>query len=177
MKTTADWIAEAKAVYFAAGLDCAEGLLQPAPQPVVDEIEARLTFPVPAELRAVFQVHGGQTMIGAGVTGLFGEHRLHKPSEVVENHEMFNEFYLLGRAPQFPPLPHEWGSWVPELLPFASWDAYDLCIHCHTGEVWEFIPNAGLIRHRPSIAALFEEVITSVQAGGEPRLGAMRGPP
>ena len=49
--------------------------------------------------------------------------------------------------------------------PFASWNAFDLCIHSATGGVWEFIPNTGLIRHRPSIAAVLREVISEVRAG------------
>ncbi len=111
------------------------------------------------------------------MTGLFGEHRLHTPAEVIEHHQMFDENCLLDSPPAFPPLPDEWGYWVTELIPFASWDAYDLCVHAETGEVWEFIPNSGLIQHRPSIAAVLREVIASVRAGGEPQLGAMRGPP
>jgi hypothetical protein len=64
----------------------------------------------------------------------------------------------------------------PRLIPFASWDAYDLCIDAESGEVWEFIPNNGLIRHRPSIAAVLREVIEAVRTGREPQLWAMRGP-
>ena len=44
------------------------------------------------------------------------------------------------------------------------------------GEVWEFIPNCGLIRHRQSIAAVLKEVIAAVRAGREPKLEVMRGP-
>jgi hypothetical protein len=65
---------------------------------------------------------------------------------------------------------------VPQFVPFASWDAYDLCIHAQSGEVWEFIPNTGLIRHRPSIAAVLEEVVAAVRAGKEAKLDALRGP-
>jgi hypothetical protein len=122
-------------------------------------------------------VHGGQEIVSAGVTGLFGEHRLHTPGEVVEHHQMFAENCLLNPPPVFPPAADDWGYWVPELIPFASWDAYDLCIHAGTGEVWEFIPNTGLIRHRPSIAAVLREVIAAVHAGGSAQLGELRGPP
>jgi hypothetical protein len=108
---------------------------------------------------------------------LFGSHRLHTPAEVIEHHRMFAEYCSLDPPPAFPPAADEWGCWVPELIPFASWDACDLCIHAGTGEVWEFIPNTGLVRHRPSIAAVLREVIAAVGAGGEARLGEMRGPP
>ncbi len=170
-------IAEAKRVYAEVGLDCGDALLPPADDTAVDGIGEALSLPIPAELRAVFRVHGGQGTVAAGVTGLFGEHRLHTPAEAIEHHRMFAENCLLDPLPPFPPPDDEWGYWVPDLIPFASWDAYDLCIHARTEEVWEFIPNAGLIRHRPSIAAVLREVITAVRAGGEPALGAMRGPP
>ena len=86
---------------------------------------------------------------------------------------MFRDNCMLDPPPNFPPVADDWGYWVPQLIPFASWDAYDLCIHAETGEVWEFIPNCGLIRHRPSIAAVLKKVIAAVRAGGEPQLGVM----
>ena len=170
-------IAEAKRVYAEAGLDCGDALLPPATDAALDGIGAALSLTVPLELRAVYRVHGGQEYVPPGVTGLFGEHRLHTPAEVVEHHQMFAENCLLDPRPAFPPAAGEWGYWVPELIPFASWDAYDLCIHAGTGKVWEFIPNTGLIRHRRSIAAVLREVIAAVRAGGPPQLGEMRGPP
>jgi hypothetical protein len=169
-------IAEAKQLYAAAGLDCGDALLPPADHAAIDSIASALSLPVPPELRAVYRVHGGQEYIEPGVTGLFGEHRLHTPAEVIKHHQIFADNCLLDPLPAFPPLADEWGYWVPELIPFASWDAYDLCIHAATHEVWEFIPNTGLIRHRPSIAAVLREVIAAVRAGREPQLGAMRGP-
>ena len=66
---------------------------------------------------------------------------------------------------------------MPALIPFASWDAYDLCVHADNGEVWDFIPNTGLIRHRLSITAVLREVIAVARTGGPPQLGEMRGPP
>lgn len=170
-------IAEAKRVYAEAGLDCGDALLPPAEEAAIDGIAAALALPVPAELRAVLRVHGGQEYVPPSVTGLFGEHRLHTPAEIVQHHQMFAENCLLDPLPAFPPAPDDWGYWVPELIPFASWDAYDLCIHAATGEVWEFIPNTGLIRQRPSIAAVLREVIAAIRSGGPPQLGEMRGPP
>jgi hypothetical protein len=172
----ASLIAEAKQAYAAAGLDCGHALLPPADEAAVDAIAEALSLPVPPELREVYRVHGGQEYVPPGVTGLFGEHRLHTPAEVVEHHRMFSDNCLLDPLPAFPPPASEWGYWVPQLIPFASWDAYDLCIHAESGEVWEFIPNTGLIRHRPSIAAVLREVIEAVRAGREPQLRAMRGP-
>jgi hypothetical protein len=84
---------------------------------------------------------------------------------------MFTENCLLDPLPLFPPRAGEWGYWVPQLIPFASWDAYDLCVHAESGDVWEFIPNCGLIRHRQSVAAVLREVIDAVRSGREPQLG------
>lgn len=167
----ASLIEEAKRAYEAADLDCGFGLLPPADEADVDAIGKRLLLPVPGDLRAVYRIHGGQESFGAGVSGLFGQHRLHTPEEVVEHHEMFAENCLLDPLPAYPPVDEETGYWIPRLIPFASWDAYDLCMDAETGEVWEFIPNSGLIRHRPSLAAVLREVIEAVRAGGEPALG------
>ena len=167
-------IEEAKTVYAAAGLSCGTGLLAPAADTDVDAIAEALSLPVPVELREVYRVHGGQQYVSPGTTGLFGEHRLHSPDELVAKHAMFMEYCLLDSIAAFPPQEDDWGYWVPELLPFASWDAYYLCIHAESGEVWEFIPNTGLIRQRPGIAAVLQEVIAEVRAGREARLGTMR---
>jgi len=42
--------------------------------------------------------------------------------------------------------------------------------------VWEFTPETGLIRYRPSIAAVLREVIDAVRATGQAQLGTLRGP-
>lgn len=173
--TIAALIEEAKQAYAAAALDCGDGLLPPAADAGAD-IRAALGLVVPPDLLAVYRVHGGQEYISPGVTGLFGQHRLHAPAEVVENYQTFSENCLWDPLPAFPPAPDTWGYWVPQLLPFASWDAYDLCVHTGTSEVWEFIPNTGLIRHRPGIAAVLEEVIAAVKSGGPAELGQLRGP-
>jgi hypothetical protein len=172
----ASLIAELKQVYAAAELDCADGLLPPADESAIDALSRELAMPVPADLRELYRIHGGQEYISPGVTGLFGEHRLLTPAEAAEHHQMYLDHCLLDPLPAFPPPSDQWGYWVPQLIPFASWDAYDLCIHSVTGEVWEFIPNAGLIRHRPGIAAVLREVLSAVRAGREPELGAMRSP-
>ena len=169
-------IEEAKQVYAAAGLDCGDALLAPADDGAVTAIGATLACPVPPELCEIYKVHGGQQYVSPGVTLLFGEHRLHTPTEVIKHHRIFADNCLLDPLPVFPPPANEWGYWVPELVPFASWDAYDLCVHTKTGEVWEFTPATGLIRHRPNIAAVLREIIDIVRASGNPQLGALRGP-
>lgn len=175
--TVASLIAEAKEVYASAGLDCGDALLPPAEESAIDWLAGQLSMHVPPELREVYRIHGGQEYVPPGVTGLFGEHRLHTPAEVLDHHRLLCENCLIHNPfPTFPPPENEWGYWVPQLIPFASWDAFDLCIHSETGEVWEFIANTGLIRHRPSVEAVLREVLTAVRAGGEPQLGAYRGP-
>jgi hypothetical protein len=169
-------IEEAKQAYTVARLDCGDALLPPANEAAVTAIGVVLAYPVPGELREVYRVHGGQQYVSPGVTGLFGEHRLLAPAEVIEHHRIFAKNCLLDPEPVFPPAPNEWGYWVPELIPFASWDAYDLCVHANTGEVWEFTPETGLIRYRPSIAAVLREVIDAVRATGQAQLGTLRGP-
>jgi len=174
--TVACLITELKQAYASAGLDCGDGLLPPADESAIDLIAEELAMPVPAELREVYRVHGGQEYVSPGTTGLFGQHRLHTSAEVLEHHGIYCENCMLDPLPAFPPPPDEWGSWVPQLMPFASWDAYDLCLHSESGEVWEFIPNTGLIRHRPNIAAVLREVLAAVRSGSVPQLGTLRGP-
>lgn len=169
-------IRELKQAYAAAELDCGDGLLPPTDRPALDRLARQLGLPVPRQLREVYRVHGGQQYISPGVSGLFGEHRLHSPAEVVEHYRIYCEHCLLDPLPVFPPAPNEWGFWVPRLIPFASWHAYDLCIDSASGEVWEFIPNCGLIRHRPSIAAVLGEILAAVRSGAEPRLQGYRLP-
>ena len=119
--------------------------------------------------------HGGQEEVGAGVTGLFGWHRLISPRESVENHRIYCETCVCDPT-TFPPAPGAWGSWVPELIPFATFNDCDLCVHAASGEVWEFQPGGGLLLHRPSIAAVLREVLAAVRSGAEPQLGEYRGP-
>jgi hypothetical protein len=165
----ASLIEDAKRVYDAAGLDCGDGLLPPAPEAAIDAVGQELGLPVPPELREVWRAHGGQEQVGAGVTGLFGWHRLITPAQAVEYNRLYCETCIIDRA-TFPPPPGAWGSWVPELIPFATFNDCDLCVHVGSGEVWEFRPGGGLLRQRPSIAAVLQEVITAVRAGGEPQL-------
>lgn len=171
-------VAEALQAYREAGLDCGEKLLPPADAAAVESMAATLSLPIPEELRALYAVHGGQAYIPPGVTGLFGSHRLHSPAEVVEHHRTYVENGLdqPGVPIAFPPIDDEPGWWVRELIPFASWDVYALCIHATTGEVWEFEPVNGLRHHRPSMRAVLEEVIAAVRAGGDPELGETQAP-
>jgi hypothetical protein len=161
-------IEEAKRVYAAAGLDCGDGLLPPAADAAVDALGQALGLPVPAELRALWRAHGGQQEVGAGVSGLFGWHRLLSPREALEIHRIYCDT-CPSDAP-FPPGPGQRGSWVPELIPFATFNDYDLCAHAASGEVWEFRPAGRLLLHRPSITAVLRGLIAAVRAGREPRL-------
>lgn len=171
----ADLIAEAKRVYAAARLDCGDGLLPPSGKAAVDAIEHALSVTVPPELCELYRLHGGQRYRSPGVSGLFGEHRLLSPDEAIDHHRIYSQTCLLDPRPAFPPAEGEAGYWVPELIPFASWDAYDLCIHARRTDVWEFLPSSGLIRHFPNIATVLQTAISAVAAGQEPTLGPMRG--
>jgi hypothetical protein len=150
--------------------DCVDGLLPPASEETIREVEGRLGQRIPNELRELWRVYGGQKGIGPGITGLFGQHRLHSPHETLERHQMNLDNCLQDPLPEFPPHPGTWGYWIPDLIPFASWDAYDLCIHSHYGDVWEFNPYTGLTKYQPSIAAVLNELIHSVKSGRKPVL-------
>lgn len=155
-------IAELKQAYADAGLDCAAGLLPPASKTDLDVMTAELALPLPAELREVYAIHGGQEYFKAGVTGLFGSHRLWHPREVVEVYKDNCDILL------------QYGNWRVELIPFAAWDAYELCIDAVTGEVWEFTASGGLSCHRPTIAVVLQEILDAVLAGEEPMLREYR---
>src|SRR4051794_30177916 len=99
MMEMASIIEEAKRVYADAGLDCGHGLLPPADEAVVDVFGRELSLLVPSELRELYRVHGGQEYISPGVTGLFGQHRLHTPAEVIEHHRMFTDNCLFDPPP------------------------------------------------------------------------------
>jgi len=76
----------------------------------------------------------GSSTSRRGLTGLFGQHRLHSPAEVIQNYRIFADNCLPDLLPLFSPPADEWGYWVPQLSPFACWDAYNLCIHAESGE-------------------------------------------
>jgi cell wall assembly regulator SMI1 len=163
-------INELEAAYTTAGLDCGYGLQAPASEDTIRQLEEKLAVPLPEELKALLRVHGGQEYIGAGTTGLFGRHRLLSPSEIVEWYEMTLDNYQLycsDPPDKFPPEEGRGGWWNPRLIPFASWDAYGLCIHSDRGDVWNFEPYSGLIGYLPSIAASVRFLIDEVKAGRE----------
>ena len=167
-------IDEAKRAYAAAGLDCGKALRPPASAASLTRLARQLKRPLPPELVAVYRVHGGQNYVTPGLTGLFGMHRLYSPAKAAEHYRMSLENCVLDPPRPFPPPADEWGYWNPDLIPFAGWDAYDLCVHAESHDVWEFIPNTGLTRHFPSIAAILREVARTVRAGGEPEVGGRR---
>jgi len=164
---------ELKAAYTGAALDCGDGLYPPASEDAIHQLEVKLGVPVHEELKAVLRIHGGQEGIGAGTTGLFGSHKLLSPLEILEWYEMTLQVYRWHRSDppdEFPPPGGRGGWWNPRLIPFASWDAYGLCIHADRGDVWNFEPYGGLISHLPSIAAVLRYLIDEVKAGREPKL-------
>jgi hypothetical protein len=162
-------IRELTQAYLQAGLDCGTGLLPPAPEAEIDRAASELGQPVHDDLRAVWRVHGGQEYFGVGVSGLFGRHRLLTPAEAVEQYRMIWDCEWETPPPLAAPVLYN--RPVLELVPFASWDAYSLCVHSVSGEVWEFLPSPGLVRHRPSIEAVLREVLAAVCSGaGEPTL-------
>ncbi len=164
----ASLIEEAKRAYADAGLDCG-GLWPPASDADIDAVGAVLGLPVLPELRALWRAHGGQEAVGAGDTGLFGWHRLLPPAKAIEYNRLYSESCIIEPA-TYPPAPGAWGSWVPELIPFATFNDCDLCTHAESGRVWEFRPGGGLLLSRPSIAAVLRELIALVRAGREPRI-------
>jgi hypothetical protein len=160
-----------KQAYTAAGLDCGAGLMPPARAATLANLGQRLGVVIPEELMAVWRVHGGQLCNGPGVTGLFGQHGLHSPTELAKNYRMFCT-YNIDPSGEFPPPTGKVVYFHPRLLPFASWDVYNLCIDSETGEVWQFSPNFGLRggTSRASIAAVVQELLTLLEAGDEPEL-------
>jgi len=163
-------LTELKAAYHKAGLNCGDGLHPPASEQAIEGIATKLAMPIPEELRDVLRVHGGQDYISPGITGLFGSHKLLSPAEIVEDYQMFLTHCLWDPLPEFPPKDSDSGYWIPSLIPFASWDAYDLCVHSLRGDVWEFCPNVGLTEIGSNIRAVLRELIDAVKAGREPSL-------
>jgi hypothetical protein len=150
-------IAELKSAYTEAGLVCGDGLLPPASKTDLDGMAFELSMSLPRELLEVYAVHGGQEEIPPGVNGLFGWHRLLLPRQVVEIHQVYCEILPgLGCV-----------TWDPLLIPFASFNANELCVHATSGEVWAVTANGGGVRdcHRPSIAVVLSELLEAVRQG------------
>jgi hypothetical protein len=161
--SVASLLGQLKRAYLDAGLDCGDRLLPPLPKTELDRLSHELGLPLPPELVEVYAAHGGQEYFGSGTTGLFGWHRLWAPDAVLRTHQMYVEI-INGM--------HNNDTWDPLLIPFASWDAYDLCIHSRSGGVYEFTANSGCSLHRigPSIEAVLRQLVGAVRSGAEPRL-------
>lgn len=161
-----------KQAYAAAGTDCGKQLLPPVIPQSLARAEQRLGVVLPPSLRELYQIHGGQRYVPPGVTGLFGRHRLYTPAGMVRAYRMLLDCCLLDPLPQFPPARGECGYFHPRLLPFAGWDAYDLCIDAQSGRVWEFEPHTGLSHgvRFPSIAAVVRRLLAQLKDGQEPAL-------
>lgn len=158
-------ICELALAYIEAGLDCANGLLPPATEGEIDSVATALKQPVHADLRAVWRVFGGQPYFGAGVSGLFGRHRLLAPAEAIKKHQL-----IWDCEPETPPAlatPKLYNRPVLELVPFAGWDAYALCLHSVSGEVWEYLPSPGLLRHSPNLETIVRELLAATRSGSE----------
>jgi len=84
-------ISALKAAYAKASLNCGDGLLAPTSEEAIRQLELHLEIPIPVELKAVLRVHGGQDYIAPGITGLFGEHKLHSPQEIIEHYKMYSD--------------------------------------------------------------------------------------
>jgi len=163
-------ISELKQAYETAGLDCGKELYPPVSPEEIAQLEADLKMTLPAEMRELLLIHGGQEYLNAGTRGLFGRHKLLTPCEIVEWYDMTLEVYGWHRADppdEFPPKQGVGGWWNPKLIPFASWDAYGLCIHAERGDVWDFEPYSGLISHLPSIAATLRHLIDTLKETNE----------
>jgi hypothetical protein len=161
-------IRELTTAYLRASLGCGTGLLPPATDADIDRAAGEIGQPVHDDLRAVWRVHGGQAHFGVGISGLFGRHRLLSPAEAVAEYRLIWECEFEtpppGASPRF------CGRPVLELVPFASWDAYTLCVHGASGEVWD-LDRGLMICHRPSIEAVLSEILAAVRAGAtEPAL-------
>lgn len=163
-----------------ADTDRAAELLPAADKAALEALSAALDSPLPAELVAVWSVFGGQEYFSPGVEGLFVQHRLLSPTEALSEYRTLMEvrghsFSVRDRLeedgvepqplPKYPPDGGRGGWWVPQLLPFAGWDAYLLCIDLVGGQVWDFEPHAGLLRQWPSIRALLERVLEVAPTG------------
>jgi hypothetical protein len=155
-------IREAVQVYAAAGLNCGHELLPPASDADIDAIALATKQPVPEMLRALYRTHGGQGYLSNGTRGLFGRHALFSPAEAIADHRLLMSFG--ANEPSVEPL-EKHGFWQPQLLPFAGWDAYHLCVHSTTGVVWEFVPDGGLRDNWSNIMSVLEELIATVRQG------------
>lgn len=162
MKPLNEQLAELKAAYTRRRLDCADNLLPPAGEDEIQRLGVILNMSIPAELCSLLRIHGGQIYAPPGTSGIFGRHRLHAPGEIVEQYQMYQFNCNLWPPPEFPPNASEWGYWVPSLIPFASWDEFDLCIDSNRCDVWEFCPSIGLTSHLPSISSVLSTLLSAV---------------
>jgi hypothetical protein len=144
-------------------LDHAVGFLSPATEAEVERVSRQIGQPIHKDLRSVWRLYGGQKCKGAGVTGLFGPHRLLTPAEAVEGYDLIWNYCEQEKPPPLSE-PKVLNRPVLELVPFASWDAYMLCIHAFDGKVWEFLPSPGLLRHRASIEVVLNELLEAVRS-------------
>ena len=174
MNTIATVLHELVGQYQARGLNNGGGLLPPADTSSISKTEQMLGFSLPESLRMVYGVFGGQEYIAPGITGVFGSHRLHSPSEAAATYDMFQKAEKFP-GNDFPPedsLPGpDWSRWHPALIPFASWDAYNLVICRHTNRIYEFEPYSGLSERKfETMQSLLAAVLEAARTSAEPSL-------
>ena len=176
MNTLSEKLHELVSRYQRRGLDNGDGLLPPADIESITEAERQLGFALPAPLREIYAVFGGQEHIAAGITGIFGSHRLHTPDEIGSMYKMYQEVEeeerLDGETPPPDSLPGEYSrSWHPALIPFATWDAYNLVMCRHTEFVYEFEPYSGLSERKyETIDHLLDVILEEAATSAEPSL-------
>jgi len=160
--------------YRARGLPHGDGMLPPADPLAIDLAEKSLGCQFPPSLRLAYATFGGQDYLSPGVTGIFGRHRLLSPTEAAKDHQMYEETVWPSGIEPPPPgcLPGEnWNYWHPALIPFASWDAYNLVMCHHTHRIWEYEPYSGLsTRLFPNLDALLGAALLIAEQSDEPAL-------
>jgi len=174
MNTIATVLHELVSQYRQRGLNNGEGLLPPADTASILKAEQTLGFALPESLRSVYAVFGGQEYIAPGITGIFGSHRLHSPSEITAAYDMFQKPEQFP-GNDFPPEDsrpgRDWSRWHPALIPFGSWDAYHLAICRHTNRIYEFEPYSGLSERKfETMLTLLEAILEAARTSAEPCL-------
>lgn len=160
--------------YPARGLNNGDGMLPPSERGELAETERQLGFALPESLRTMYSLFGGQEYISPGVTGLFGNHRLFSPPEIVKEYQMYLETRQCvdDEFSSFDSLQREnSGWWHPALIPFASWDDYSLVMCRDTQRIWEFEPYQGLsVRCFENLGQLLEAALDAATSMEEPSL-------
>ena len=166
-----DQLQKLKQAYVEAGLDNAKQLQPPVSTKLLRQAEKQMGQKLPADLRELYLIHGGQRYVPPGSTGVFGTYRFVPVTIMVRDYLKFKERLKKEKASKFPPKSGQKGSFHPSLIPFAGWNTSDLCID-GSGRIWEFEPERGLsetVRY-PSMTALIKDLLSKVKAGKKAKL-------